>query len=287
MPEIDISSPKYQIVPTGAYSTKYVLDRQDARVGQITLSKEAVRVYDKVWAIEAAHSAGISTPLTWKNIEDIRSYPLFYKQSYEQGGGIRGIARSETELPRKKDGIIFQELIQSKGTYGVAFLADRGKIISYHMHYKSESYPKQGGSAVVIENFSSKELLDYSVRLIEGIDYSGWGLIEYKYCPRRNTFVFMEINAKFWASCEFTFRNNPSFLKLLFDIKSREIPVERMLFLERAIARGFPFLMALPGFLIQGSTVHVYPGWLFRLALRLTPASLRSLAKHVLQGQHS
>lgn len=284
--EVKIENINCPIIPTGACSTKHLLERQDVRIGCITLTRDALRVYDKPKMIQWAQSVGVPTPITWINQDDISMFPVFYKPSYERGGGIRGIARNKSELPGETGEILFQEFVQSKGTFGFAFLADRGKILSYHMHYESESYPKQGGSAVVIENFYSKELLEYSSRLIRDLNYSGWGLIEYKYCPKRESFVFMEINAKFWASCEFTFRNNPDFLQLLFDIESRENPVDRMLFLERAIARGFPFLLALPGFLIQGSAVHVYPGWLFRLALNLSPTSVRSSVKRLLRYRH-
>jgi hypothetical protein len=278
--EISLPDNELQIIPTGAYSTSYLLQYQDVKIGQITLTKEAIRLYDKLWAIEAAQSMGIPTPTTWRHTEEISYYPVFYKQSYEKGGGQRGIAKEKSEIPVDEE-MIFQELIQGRGTYGVSFLADRGMIILHHTHHEIESYPKQGGSAVIIENFSNDKLLEYSNVLIKSLNYSGWGLIEYKYCPKRDDFVFMEINAKFWASCAFTFRNNPLFLKLLFDIELKEKPVNRMIFLDRAAARGPLFLLMTPKFLKLGTVLHVYPGWIRRLVLRFIPAPARCAIRRI------
>ena len=79
--------------------------------------------------------------------------------------------------------------------------------------------------------------------LINEINYSGWGLAEFKYCPKRDDFVLMEINAKFWVSCDFTFRNNPEFLKLLFGIDAKSENIKKMVFLDRVMMRDRLFFI--------------------------------------------
>jgi len=280
--DFDFESTDTIVVPTGARSTRLALQRGDVTLGSITLTQNALRVYDKAWIIAVASSIGIPTPLTWQDLADVTSYPLFYKQSQEWGGGARGIAKDESNVPLiDRDKLIFQEFIASQGTYGVSFLAEHGRILTSYTHYERESLPREGGSAVIIENFSDSRLLDYTQRLLRLLDYSGWGLVEYKYCPRRKDFVFMEVNAKFWASCEFAFRNNPMFLKLLFDIDSKETPVQRMVFIERAIARGIPFFVRHLHVFFSGSALQVYPGWIFRAMRATLPPTVRQNLKQL------
>jgi len=267
------------LIPTGAKSTRLILQSGDAPLGLVTLTQNALRVYDKIWTLAIASDIGIPIPVTWQNLANVTSYPLFYKQSQEWGGGARGIAKHEGDIPLTvRDTLIFQELITGQGTYGVGFLANHGRILTSYVHFERESYPKEGGSAVIIETFSDRRLLDYTQRLILALEYSGWGLVEYKYCPRREDFVFMEVNAKFWASCEFAFRNDPKFLKLLFDIDSKETPVKRMVFVDRAFARGLPFVIS-HFHTLHGSALKFYPGWLYRKTVALLPSFVRRCRK--------
>lgn len=274
-------------IPTGAESTRLLLQKGDITLGSVTLAQSALRVYDKVWLINFASDAGIPTPLTWRTLDEVTSYPLFYKQSQEKGGGARGIAKDESDVPLVgRENLIFQEFIATSGTYGVCFLAEHGRLLTSYVHYERESFPKEGGSAITIEEFSDRRLLDYTQRLLQSLDYSGWGLAEYKYCPRREDFVFMEVNAKFWASCEFAFRNHPMFLKLLFEIDSKEKPVKRMVFIERSLARGIPFFMGhLPTY-FNGSMLKVYPGWPIRIVRSFLPPIVRRGLKYLRAWLH-
>lgn len=284
--DFDIERTDANLIPTGAKSTKLLLQHKDITLGSVTLTANALRVYDKAWIIAVASDVGIPTPLTWRNLAEVTSYPLFYKQSQEKGGGARGIAKDESDVPLVgRENLIFQEFIATHGTYGVCFLAEHGRVLTSYVHYERESFPKEGGSAVIIEDFSDRRLLDYTQRLLQSLDYSGWGLAEYKYCPRREDFVFMEINAKFWASCEFAFKNNPMFLKLLFDIDSKEKSVKRMVFIERALARGIPFFMGhLPTYF--GGALKVYPGWPIRVVGSFLPPTVRRGLKYLRAGLH-
>jgi hypothetical protein len=270
------------VIPTGSESTKYLLEKGDVTIGSVTLTQPALRVYDKPWIIARASEIGIPTPTTWEEMTDVTAYPVFYKQRYEQGGGPRGIARAESEIPLEgRDDLIFQELIGGQGTYGVGFLAEEGQLVATHTHFERESVPRAGGSAVIIERFEDRRLIEYTRRLIASLGYSGWGLTEFKYHPDQGDFVFMEINAKFWASCEFSFTNEHLFLKLLFGIDSREEPVERMVFMDRAFSRGLWFVLSNLRYLIHGSTLRIYPGWLRRVAAGVIPPSMHQILKRL------
>jgi hypothetical protein len=263
------------IIPTGAKSTRFLLEQGDVSIGSAVLKQQALQVYDKRWIIAKATEGGIPTPATWEDLADTTAYPLFYKERYEQGGGTRGIARSSADIPAAaQNSLIYQEVVTGRGTYGVGFLAEQGRLLASCTHFERESVPAAGGSAVIIETCQDLRPLQYTEQLIESINYSGWGLAEFKYNPQRDEFLFMEINAKFWASCEFSFRNEPLFLKLLFGIDAQEKPVQRLVFLDRAFARGILFILANSRYFV-GSELYTYPGWPRRAVVAQVPVTIR------------
>lgn len=229
------------VIPTGGAATELLLRRGSIKLGSVTMTASALRFYDKPWSLALATRAGAPVPATWKSeAEDLR-FPVFYKSKAE-GGGARGLARVGAELPQNPD-LIYQEYIESPGTYGVAVIAEAGQIVVAHVHYERESYPELGGSAVLIERFSDERLLNHARAIIAESRFSGWGLVEFKYCPRREDYVFMELNAKFWASCKFAFCNEPLFSEMLFGCHSPWQPSARMVFVHRALARGWRYAL--------------------------------------------
>jgi hypothetical protein len=114
---------------------------------------------------------------------------------------------------------------------------------------------------VSIKAAIGKQLLDYTNRLVQESRYSGWGLAEYKYDPKRGSFVFMELNPKFWASCEFTLASNSDFAALLFRLPSRVVPSDSLLFLHRAI-RLEPRMATRVLWRSRNERAVLYPGWL-------------------------
>jgi hypothetical protein len=97
------------------------------------------------------------------------------------------------------------------------------------------SYPKAGGSGVVLKKINDPKLLQYTSALADKLQYHGWGLAEFKYCECRKDYVFMEINAKFWASVEFALMCNPLFGKLLFGLDYQERSSSHMVYINRLL----------------------------------------------------
>lgn len=260
------------VIPTGSRSTSALLEQSDLHLGDVVMRREMLRFYDKPWSLNLAAAAAVPVPTTWLDpLEDIR-FPVFYK-SREEGGGMRGLARTRDELPIAR-GLIFQEYIPTPGTYGVGFVARQGELLLHHSHFEVESYPELGGSAVFIEQIRDERLLRHARSIIALSDFDGWGLIEFKYCPSRDDFVFMELNAKFWASIEFTFRNEPDFARILFGVEPFLRPCTRMIFMHRALRRGGSFVArSLPGYL-KGSELNWGDGaWLAALPRALLPTA--------------
>jgi hypothetical protein len=267
------------IVPTGALSTRSLLERQNVYLGDICMNRQALLCFDKIRFIRFCQDHGVPVPKTWEAPDDIPSseFPVFYKQRNERGGGIRGIAFSPSDIPSNAtDDLIFQEYVKSNGTYGVGFLASEGHILTAHVHYEVESLPKEGGSAVILEHVirPAGRLLSLVEQLLVTLRYSGWGLAELKYDPERNQYVFMEINAKFWASVEVAFRNEPRFFHHLFGLTISSQHISRAVFLHRALARG-PFFLLSHLREFRRSRVIRYPGLATAFAYGLCPTTCR------------
>ncbi len=274
--------PEAACVPTGGLSTALMLEKGDIRLGDVVMNQDALRFYDKVWSLELADDAGVPTPRTWTRAEDIKRYPVFYKPDREGGGETRGVAHGPQDLPPDEEALIFQELITGRGTHGVAFIASAGVLRVAHIHHEIESYPETGGSAVVIESVESDALVEYTRAMVERSKFSGWGLAEYKYCPVRDDFFFMEVNAKFWATSEFAFRNAPEFTRILFDTPPLDAPCRRSIYMHRAFARGPAGLTRLMKDYGRASELRFTPGkWEIGLGQFLLPKAVRRRLRRV------
>lgn len=228
------------ILPMGANSSYSVIKNYKELIymNDIKFIYKNLIVFDKPKMLQIADSLKIKIPRTFYKKEDIDNFPIFYKENFENGGGVRGVARFLGDIP-KNNQLIYQEYIDTPSTYGIGFLAKNGEILTHTQHKEVISYPVDGGSSVVIEEFYDKRILEYTKILLKELDYSGWGLAEFKYCNKRDDFIFMEINAKFWASIEFMLKNNPKFLGILLNIKYKKNSVEKMIFLNRFFRYSF------------------------------------------------
>ena len=276
--DIDFSNGDNVVVPTGAKSTEQLLKQRDVNLGSITMKRASLAVYDKIEFLKKAESCGVPVPKTWLKSSDIKDgeFPVFYKQKQEKGGGVRGVAMKRGDIPQSQDELIFQTFINTKGTYGVGFLASDGKLITHFIHYERESIPPQGGSAVVLEKFNDERLVKYTEMLVEKFNFSGWGLAEFKMNNDKSDFVLMEINAKFWASCEFAFKNNPVFFKELFDLNIHPQNIDRMVFLDRAWENGVLCLFSTLPSCFNSTVVFQYKS-LKRMILLFVPKFLKTL----------
>lgn len=229
------------VVPAGAASTENLLKKGAIPLGSVVMDPDVLSVYDKRKFLDHCRENFLPVPKEHYRINGIveSDYPVFFKQKYEKGGGVRGLAKSSADIPQNGiENLLFQEYIDSPGTYGVGFIAREGSLLAVHSHYEVISQPRQGGSAVVIESFDDSRLLELTEKIVSSLSYSGWGLAEYKYCPKRKDYVFMEINAKFWASCELAFINEPEFMRQLFDVELDKKKEKGLLFINRAFALG-------------------------------------------------
>lgn len=239
------------VIPTGGDSTfNYVSKNGSFKIGELEYSSNNLITFDKIKMLNLVKEVGVPIPETYTDRNKVTFFPFFYKSLREEGYTERGIIRNESDLKLlKSENVFFQEFIWSKGTYSVGFLADKGKVISSFIQKEILSYPYHGGSGIILEHINDPVLLDYTSRIVEKTEYSGWGLAEFKYSNRINDYVFMEVNAKFWASMKFAILNKPEILKLLFNIIVPAKPTKRAIYIDRLILSdfseiktGFPYI---------------------------------------------
>lgn len=233
------------IIPTGSKGTKWMLSHRDTiKLGSQVMSSDVLVVFDKIKSLKVASEQGVSVPKTWSSYEKAKAHngPVFYKPCVEGTGGKRGSIKSSRTLPEpvklNLNEYIFQEKIESRGTYGVGFLAEDGQLTLSTSHFEMYSYPRDGGSAAIIRPYSHERLLELTKRFLSKLEYTGWGLAEFKWCPRREDFVFMEINAKLWASIELAFQIEPDWAKKLFDIDLDPRSPKGLIWLDRLLGSG-------------------------------------------------
>jgi predicted ATP-grasp superfamily ATP-dependent carboligase len=235
-------------IMTGSEAPKHLLRHHDrVRLGEIDFERRNLWVFDKIATLRRAAELGVPVPLTWTSYDEIanRAEPIFFKPAREGTGGPRKRARSPKAIPRfaRSADYLFQEVIEGPSVIGFGFPADRGKIVASSLHHELLSAPIHGGSAVAVEPYESPRVEGLAQHLIADFQYSGWGLIEFKPCARRDDFVLMEVNAKFWASIEFTLRTRPLFAHLLFGARTEAEPIRRMIWPGRVLRTG---LLRLP-----------------------------------------
>lgn len=241
----DVTAAFDVVVPTGSRCTAYMLRRYGCvRLGQIAMDDAALKWFDKPWSLTFAEAQGIAVPRTWQCADEIPPDldRIFYKPGREGVIGERSWVRRAGDLPadvrRPGGGFIFQEVIPGAEVYSYGFLADRGRTLAGVGLLERFSCPPDGGSAALMELYDDARLVERAERLIAAAAYSGWGLVEFKWCPRREDYVLMEINPKFWASLELALRTQPRFPKLLFDVDVAAEPIRRMWWPSRVCMMG-------------------------------------------------
>ncbi len=241
--EVDFSDEVFlkgfdRIIPTGADSTENMVKLSGLlKIGDSCFSSKNLVVNDKKRMLKIVNSLNIPCPETFFSADKINFFPVFYKVAYDNiNPKPCGVIKNKSSLKRlNKKNIIFQEFIPGSSTFGLAFLADNGELICKTAHEEKLSFPYKGGSAVLLQRIESERLLELTRKIIKKIGYTGWGLAEYKYCKKRNDFVFMEINSKIWASFEFALVNEPEFANRLFNISLNKEPSKSAVYTHRLL----------------------------------------------------
>jgi len=173
-------------------------------------------VTNKYKVLKVAERIGIKVPntkiVTQDNLMDkIKDFdfPLFAKTLKEVdipvGPGNRYIyVRDKKDLPRlkefiKKHGtVIVQEYIEGFGC-GIGGLFYNGKPVAVGGHRRVREVFKTGGPSTFAISSINRKALEYALRLMKELKYSGFGMVEFK-VTRSGEPYLMEINPRTWGT---------------------------------------------------------------------------------------
>lgn len=164
-----------------------------------------------------------------KEFRSLITYPCVIKGLYEVGGNIVDYVYKEEDLEKQykkvckefkltpENGLpMLQEYIPG---YGCAFFAvyDKGECGLTFQHKRIREYPISGGASVCAESYKSDLVQKYGKRLLDSLEWHGVAMVEFK-LNSKGIPVLMEINPKFWGSCDLALEAGVNFPKAIIDI---------------------------------------------------------------------
>lgn len=94
---------------------------------------------------------------------------------------------------------IFEEYFHGIGV-GIEFIAKDGDPLYFFQHERVHE-PLQGGGSSYRKSIAVDPRLErFSTLLIRSLQYDGIGMVEFKMAHDRKSFIFIEINGRFWGS---------------------------------------------------------------------------------------
>lgn len=94
---------------------------------------------------------------------------------------------------------LIQEYIPGEG-YGVELLRYNGEIQTTFMHKRLREYPITGGASTYRKSVYDEKLLEPAITLLDGLDWEGVAMVEFRLDERDGRPKLMEINGRFWGS---------------------------------------------------------------------------------------
>lgn len=192
--------------------------------------------FDKNASTQLAESLGISVPRSWlieapedaETVVEASGLPVILKplRSYssdrlhKRNQVVRADTRDQYDrILRTHAGgspILAQEYFEGVGV-GVEFLAHEGRLVKAFQHVRLHEPEKGGGSSHRKSAPLDPELLEATRKLVEALDYSGIGMVEFRKNLRSGKWVFIEINGRFWGSLPLAVACGADFPAFLFD----------------------------------------------------------------------
>ena len=192
-----------------------IADKIDANVKVIAPSRDVLEfATNKYKVLKFAEKIGVKVPNTEiitsdnLNIKDF-NYPIFAKTLKEvdvpPGPGNRYIVvKDKSDLPRlkefvkKHERVMVQEYIEGFGC-GIGGLFYNGKPVAVGGHRRIREAFKTGGPSTFAISYINKKALEYTLKLMKELKYSGFGMVEFKVTKNGEPYL-MEINPRIWGT---------------------------------------------------------------------------------------
>lgn len=196
--------------------------------------------HDKAKTFKFAMECGIPVPKTYfvestdelEEISDRIEYTVVVKPrcktTWNNGKPMMLKVTSQNYVTNKNDLIkisddifkksgkmpLIQEYIHGDG-YGVEVLFNHGEPRVVFMHKRLREYPITGGASTLRESIYNEKLKDVALDLMEGLEWHGVAMVEFKLDKKDGEPKLMEINGRFWGSLPLSIASGVNFPYLL------------------------------------------------------------------------
>ena len=193
---------------------------------------------DKSKTMTFADSLGIKIPITYRSMDEVRSFPVVVKGT-KGTGAVKYINSREQLLGLDLSSSIIQEYIPGEG-YGFYGLFCKGQPKAIFMHKRRREFPITGGASTAAESYYDDRLKDQSIRLLSALMWHGVAMVEMKKDERDGNYKLMEINPKFWGSLDLSIAAGVNF-PYLAAIMALHGNVDPVLEYDRQVKFSWPF----------------------------------------------
>jgi predicted ATP-grasp superfamily ATP-dependent carboligase len=109
---------------------------------------------------------------------------------------------------------LIQEYIHGDG-YGVEVLFNHGEPRAVFMHKRLREYPITGGASTLRESIYNERMKNVALDLMEGLEWHGVAMVEFKLDTKDGEPKLMEVNGRFWGSLPLSIASGVDFPYLL------------------------------------------------------------------------
>jgi len=240
-----ISQKKYDLLIPVTELCTLPLSRVRSQIEQHTIlavsdSLSLEKVTDKSQTFELAMQVGVPTPKSYninsqqslENCIDQLDYPIVLKpirSIIDPTDDVRAklnvdYAFDSEQLQKKVTSalktseIILQEYFTGIGT-GIELIAEHGQVIHAFQHNRIHELPLTGGGSCLRKGVAiNPQLLEYSQKLIQALNWHGVAMVEFKHNPDTNESCLMEINGRFWGSLPLAVSSGSDFPWFLYQL---------------------------------------------------------------------
>jgi len=204
------------------------------------------RVLEKSVTLEIAGRCGVPVPVsvaieTTAALEAVISklqFPIIAKPGDKGHASVHDFKTrrfaSADELhkafslqPRFGEGLLFQTYHAGQGV-GVELLMHGSTPIAAFQHRRLSENPPSGGVAVVaVAESVDPRLLDYSVRLLNALEWEGVAMVEFRHDSTTGETALMEVNGRFWGSLPLAVKAGVDFPFYAWEVGHGRMPTVR------------------------------------------------------------
>jgi predicted ATP-grasp superfamily ATP-dependent carboligase len=172
---------------------------------------------DKANTVRFSRERGVSVPETHipESLDDAldylarqHEYPRVIKPRRSTGSiGLKVVHGPEEgiehyrEISKRFHLPIIQEFIPAGGrAVGAEFLFHRGREIMSFSHQRIREFPVRSGPSTFCRYYPHNDAVAEGRKLLDGLDYSGFAMVEFREHPERRRLYLMEVNPRPWGS---------------------------------------------------------------------------------------